>query len=1378
MAYNPPQGDELEFILTEYTPPQGDELVFQLQDTQTFSKIKSLGYYVIKTYPKTKSLTYSIKGYFSIQKTLKYCVKQTPSAKAKVLTYEILNVISAIEKGLIYKIFIVPSAITKGLIYKTTNELRYWVGGSGNWSDATNHWATSSGGAGHSSNLPTSSTDVCFDANSFSGASQIVTVNATAYCKNMDWTGATNTPTLRFPSASSKINVYGNITFIAAMSVTDAGSGAPSLTLEGAVTHLLVTNGLAIGSNTLIFSITSGDTLSLQDNLTAPGIVCGTASTGTLTTNNFNMTLALGVYAPLAGAATFNLGSSTINVSTVYGWRVSNSVIVTANTATINVSGTGAFAGGSTTAYNNINLNGTAHTVSGSFTANVFTRNGTSATTDSVTFTSGSTVTATTVAMIGYSTTSRLLVQSSLLGSPATITATNWTGTVNADFMDITATNAIDLSAITGLSGDCGGNTGITFTTAAAQTFSNASGNNWSTAANWTSRVPLPQDDVTAGGTGNTISVDMPRIGKSITFTGTPTVSLGNNISNYGSLTLVSGMTYTVSTYANYFYGRGNYTINTAGKTLYRIIIQAPGGTYTAASDIITSAQDINAIESSFNAAGYNITLGFFRRVLPIANTTLTLGSGTWTLFGTTGATTKWNVSSITGLTLVSTGSTIICTSSSANADTFAGGGLTYNNVTVQGAGNYALTITGSNTFNTFTVDRSQAAKTVTFTDLSTQIVSDFVCPVSGTTIVTLNGTSTAGWNLVKSDNIDIGLDYLNISYSAASPVDTWYAGENSVNVIGNSGWIFNYCVQKDLKYVIKTIPLAITKSLIYNIVSTPSAKTKELIYNVVSTPSAITKGLIYNVVSQESETKALTYSILTIPSAKTKSLRYDVLKSLGIIKGLIYKIISQSLDAKSLVYSMITTPSAKTKSLRYDIISVPSAIMKGLIYSIKAGVSNQKGLIYDIIYTPSAKTKCLIYDVILSKSSTKSLRYDIKKVLSKTKSLKYDIETTPSAITKPLRYCIVVTRIGGTYDQDDITYDDGQWSYDGLPTTILLTYSIKLNPDLISKTLKYTIILSKSLTKALKYEIKSQVLKTKSLTYNILSTPSGIAKGLVYCIKTTPTKKTKSLSYYILKTYSPIGKALVYNIISTTPAASKVLEYIIRNVGRINKGLIYNVKSPVSKTKQLKYALITTPSGITKTLGYYILITHSETKGLIYNVISTPSAKTKTLTYNILSSPAGIVKSLTYRIIKQESLTKTLTYRILTVPSAKTKSLKYDIKLYLSNTKVLRYDVITKTYKTKSLKYVLLYGVPHDVTKELIYRVSPSNSKTKSLTYNVLSVIPAIYKQLRYEIISPKSKTKILQYVVRIYPYSNVTSPYSNVTSPYSNSTNPYTPF
>ena len=71
---------------------------------------------------------------------------------------------------------------------------RYWIGGSGDWNDNT-HWSTTSGGTGGAC-IPTVFDDVYFNAASgFTAASKTVTVNnGNAYCRNLDWSAATNNP--------------------------------------------------------------------------------------------------------------------------------------------------------------------------------------------------------------------------------------------------------------------------------------------------------------------------------------------------------------------------------------------------------------------------------------------------------------------------------------------------------------------------------------------------------------------------------------------------------------------------------------------------------------------------------------------------------------------------------------------------------------------------------------------------------------------------------------------------------------------------------------------------------------------------------------------------------------------------------------------------------------------------------------------------------------------------------------------------------------------------------------------------------------------------------------------------------------------------------
>ena len=85
---------------------------------------------------------------------------------------------------------------------------RYWVGGTGVWSDASNHWASSSGGSGAGGNLPTIADDVYFNAQSFD-ASGTITLDISANCKNFDWTGLDSS--VWFLSSVQSAYIYGDV---------------------------------------------------------------------------------------------------------------------------------------------------------------------------------------------------------------------------------------------------------------------------------------------------------------------------------------------------------------------------------------------------------------------------------------------------------------------------------------------------------------------------------------------------------------------------------------------------------------------------------------------------------------------------------------------------------------------------------------------------------------------------------------------------------------------------------------------------------------------------------------------------------------------------------------------------------------------------------------------------------------------------------------------------------------------------------------------------------------------------------------------------------------------------------------------------------------
>lgn len=606
---------------------------------------------------------------------------------------------------------------------------RFWVGGTGNWND-TAHWSTTSGGSSGAA-APTSSDDVTFDSNS--GTAATVTVNVAANANSIT------------------INKSD-------LTLTDSAG----MTVAGAVT------------------LTQG-TLNTNGQTEAWGSFASNNS------NNRTLTL---------GASTITVSGSSANV-----WDVSTATNLTLSAASSTINFTGAsvtIAPGASKTYGTVNLTGSG-TAQLNGTGVIYTtlnRTGTASKTDAVSFAAATTITGT-LTLAGNSVTNRLLVQSTTVGTQRTITNTGATMSwSNVDVMDIALGTAYDASAITGKSGDCGGNNGITFTTGAAQTWNGTSGGNWSANA-WTSRVPLPQDDVTiasAFSASQTVTADMPRLGKSITWagsTGSPTWAFNvNSTSVFGSVTLIAGMTLS-GTSTLTFRGRASYMLTSAGLSHTEPIdVTAPGGTVTL-QDNLTTALAFTVRNGTLDANGFSVSA---QSVISNFSTTraITMGSGTWTLTATS-STTVWSFATTTGLTFSGSSATIVLIGGSTSTRTFAGGGLTYGTLSYTAAGSTgALTVTGANTFGTINFSDASNARTLTLpAGATTTITSAFnVNGTSGKLMSVVSSSGGTAATLSKSSGV-ISCDYLSLQDSAATGGAAWYAGANSTNVSGNSGWAF-----------------------------------------------------------------------------------------------------------------------------------------------------------------------------------------------------------------------------------------------------------------------------------------------------------------------------------------------------------------------------------------------------------------------------------------------------------------------------------------------------------------------------------------------------------------------------------------------------------
>ncbi len=158
--------------------------------------------------------------------------------------------------------------------YNSFATSRYWVGGTGNWTNATSHWANSSGGSPGAGNIPTSSDDVFFDSNSGVGT---VTVNSAVTVVN-----------ITFSSSCSAI-------------ILDITLNTTAITSAS--------GGIVLNSGSEILRL-SGGTLTVTDQVYVDG---GTMqlNSGTLNVNCFTTT---GTFGLVVDGGTLNCAGATINI--------------------------------------------------------------------------------------------------------------------------------------------------------------------------------------------------------------------------------------------------------------------------------------------------------------------------------------------------------------------------------------------------------------------------------------------------------------------------------------------------------------------------------------------------------------------------------------------------------------------------------------------------------------------------------------------------------------------------------------------------------------------------------------------------------------------------------------------------------------------------------------------------------------------------------------------------------------------------------------------------------------------------------------------------------------------------------------------------------
>jgi fibronectin-binding autotransporter adhesin len=640
----------------------------------------------------------------------------------------------------------------------------YYAVGTGNWSGSSTTWSTSSGGAA-SAITPTSSDNVVFDLHSTGTVTVAGTSGTPDNCNNMTMTSPGAGTILM--NTTSVLDCYGSWT--AATGMTFAPSTGALINFLATSSGQTITHGGYLYSNMTYNGVGGGWTW--QDNMTSSAVTTNviTLTNGSLNTNNFSA----GATNPIqfssnnSNTRSLTLGTTTWKTSsanaTVWNIATSTGMTLSAASSTINMTGSNtnaSFAGGGL-AYGTVTysaLNTGDPTVSGANTFSSFSC--TTLTTGTLTFSAAQIFTTLTLSMSsgaknitsGYFLTGNLTVSgtfttngnSSVLrnfiasantGTQYTISAATVSVT-QTDFRDIIGTGAgnWNLSAITGGSGDCGGNSGITFSTPKncylkLGASANYSVGPWETTSGGSTPIstvmPLPQDsafcDVNSfSTTGIVLTLNVPRI-SGISFTGatnTPqfTVQTGGGVQVecYGSMTLISGMTHT-GTGGVSFNGRSSYNLDGGGltwPTSSNITINAPSGTLTLQSTLNSNAglTTLNGglALNSYNFVGtgpFTISGGTISGTGTLSGSTYTQSAGTVTLGGDMTLTSTISISggnlngtgTISGTTYTQTGGSVALggTLTLTGLINISSGTLSMRSNAINGVTTFALSGTG-----------------------------------------------------------------------------------------------------------------------------------------------------------------------------------------------------------------------------------------------------------------------------------------------------------------------------------------------------------------------------------------------------------------------------------------------------------------------------------------------------------------------------------------------------------------------------------------------------------------------------------------------------------------------------------------------------------
>jgi len=654
---------------------------------------------------------------------------------------------------------------------------RYWVGGTGNWTD-TARWSATSGGAGGAS-VPTTDDDVYF--NSASNASAYtVTINAAASCRNFTMTGPASgavtwagTATMNIAGSFSVSNTVtrtytGDMTFSgsSACTITHSTGGnivlASNVTFDGSGSWTL-NNNFDIG-NGKVLRVTNGTFNTNSKNIGLGQIATGS---GTMAINLGASTLTFGTFGTIIdfrlGTLTFDAGTSKMNERTyeydltIYGGGKTFYNVLFGSANSVNIYGENTF--------NRLYL-GSNYGADN----NTFTFHNNQTVNDTLYIKGGSRSAA------GEDPTNVVTLRSPTAGTQVTISAAS----VDISLCYIQDINATGAAApfLARRSWNQGNNTNITFER--ANKYWVGGTGVWTNPAMWSltsggsggAGYPLFSDedaifDSNSGSANYTASVTAGVACRNLVLgapsSGTLTFAPTNGLSVYGDLNNATGTTLGAGT-LTFLKSSASSDLYSLGGTMCNLVFSGAGSTWNIRDAMTTFTAGATITVNSgvtLNTNDYTVSPG---NIVVAAGGTLNLGSSALNI-GANNPTLNFSGTVNAGTSTIAT----VYPSSATVA--FTGGGNTFNNVSFLSG---TVSIAGSNTFGNLTMIAPSSDGYTTLAFTGNQVING-----------TLTAIGTNGTRRIKIISGTIGTQR-TITANAVSLTDVDFYG---INCAGSATW-------------------------------------------------------------------------------------------------------------------------------------------------------------------------------------------------------------------------------------------------------------------------------------------------------------------------------------------------------------------------------------------------------------------------------------------------------------------------------------------------------------------------------------------------------------------------------------------------------------